>query len=85
MPFSDKPTQVIGYDAVKCRGQSQILAVVGTINNKFNRYFSKVKKQDGSIGEGMRELFKECYEAFFKACGVYPARVIVYRNGVGES
>jgi hypothetical protein len=46
MPFTDKPTQVIGYSSCKKGSNSSIFSICATLNNTFNLYFSDVVIQN---------------------------------------
>ena len=60
------------------------MALVATINKNGNRYFSRVKEQDGDFGDQLQSMFVDAFEAFRKQNdGYYPKQVIIYRNGVG--
>ena len=54
------------------------------MNRDFNRFFSKTKIQDDEIATSIQSVFFEAFEKFFSTNKIYPKRVIVYRDGVGE-
>lgn len=50
LPYFNKPAMVIGYDTFSKRGQKDVLALCASINSTGNRFFSRVKQQNGEIG-----------------------------------
>lgn len=84
MPFYDRPTMVVGYDVCHTRGKKSMLALCATVNNKANRYFSRVTEQAAEISDRLQQVFVDALEAFKKANNIYPQRIIIYRDGVGE-
>ncbi len=69
-------------------GKKSVLALTASINNSATKYFSTCVIQ-GEIGQeaalSLQEGMVKSLEAFKKANGgTYPARLIFYRDGVGE-
>jgi hypothetical protein len=60
------------------------MALVATVNNTANRYFSRVKEQEGEFGDQLQSMFTDAFECFKKNLKCFPKKVIIYRNGVGE-
>jgi aubergine-like protein len=88
MPLiGEAPTMIMGMDVFHKQGKFSVLALVGTTNNHGTKYFSKcavVKEgEDGTVQFG--SMVEAALEAFKKKQGVYPARVIYYRDGMGDS
>lgn len=44
MPFCDQPTMVVGLSVFSKRGQKNIMGMCATINQKVNRFFSRVSE-----------------------------------------
>lgn len=51
LPFLDGPTMIVGLDTCNQRGKKTIMAMVATMNNTGNQYFSRVKEQEGAFGD----------------------------------
>lgn len=84
MPFTDQPSTVIAYDLCKKSGSKHVLGLVATINREFNRFFSKTKMQNDEICTGIQSVFEDAFNTFKGSNGIYPKRIIIYRDGVGE-
>lgn len=84
MPFCDQPTMVVGLSVFSKRGQKNIMGMCATINQKVNRFFSRVSEQSGEIGEKCQEMFTDAFEAFKKQNGIYPKRIVIFREGCGD-
>ena len=90
LPFMDKPTMVCGMDVFHSTalGKKSVLALTASINNSATKYFSTsvIQSEIGQeAGHSLNEGMTKAFEAFKKANGgIYPARVIFYRDGVGE-
>ena len=90
LPFMDKPTMVCGMDVFHntSLGKKSILALTASINNSATKYFSTSVIQT-ELGQeaalSLQEGMTKAMESFKKANnGTYPARIIFYRDGVGE-
>lgn len=86
----DKPTMVCGMDVFHSTalGKKSVLALTASINNSATKYFSTSVIQS-EVGQEachtLHEGMTKGLEAFKKANGgTYPARIIFYRDGVGE-
>jgi len=89
LPFMDKPTMICGMDVFHATnlGKKSILALCASMNNSATNYWSTSVVQDDVGQEGSNNLCKgmaSACEAFKRANGAYPARIIFYRDGVGE-
>lgn len=90
LPFMDKPTMVCGMDVFHntALGKKSVLALTASVNNSATKYFSTSVIQT-ELGQeaalSLQEGMTKSLEAFKKANnGTYPARIIFYRDGVGE-
>jgi hypothetical protein len=86
----DKPTMICGMDVFHSTalGKKSVLALTASINVSATKYFSSCVIQS-EIGQeaahSLHEGMTKALEAFKKANGgSYPARLIFYRDGVGE-
>lgn len=89
LPFMDKPTMICGMDVFHATnlGKKSILGLCASMNNSSTTYWSTSVVQDDVGQEGSNNLCKgmtSACEAFKRANGTYPARIIFYRDGVGE-
>jgi len=85
----DKPTMVCGMDVFHSTslGKKSVLALTASINTSATKYFSTNVIQSELGQEASHTLqtgMGKCLEAFKKANGIYPERIIFYRDGVGE-
>lgn len=89
LPLMDKPTMICGMDVFHSTalGKKSVLALTASVNQSATKYWSTnvIQNELGqeaahSLCQGMN---KAC-EAFKKANGRYPERIIFYRDGVGE-
>ena len=89
MPFSDAPTMVVGYDVHHKKGSQSYLAINATVNKNFNKYWSahlmQGKGDYQEISDKLQTKMVEAMNAFKAQNGIYPKRVIFFRDGVGES
>ena len=89
-PFTDKPTMICGIDVFHktAMKKNSLLAFCGTMNRHFSRYWSTIDMHapGEEIGKGIQSAVKDCILAFKQANGEkFPARLIVYRDGVSDS
>ena len=65
------------------------MAFVATITSKLDRYWSKAVLQNGprdEICHNIKQVLKDACEAFKKQNnGIYPKKIVLYRDGVGDS
>jgi aubergine-like protein len=90
LPFMDKPTMVCGMDVFHntALGKKSVLALTASVNSSATKYFSTAVIQT-ELGQeaalSLQEGMTKSLEAFKRANnGTYPARIIFYRDGVGE-
>lgn len=89
-PFTEKPTMLVGIDVFHntiIKKDSQ-LAFCATMNKYFSRYWSTcdVHRPGEEIGKGVQTAVKDAILAFKETNnGIFPRRIIVYRDGVSES
>jgi len=89
LPFPDnKKVMILGYDVYHCaeRKNESVGALVASTNQRMTKYFSQVSfhKNKSELADNLCEDTKKCLDAFKKANGCYPERIILYRDGVGE-
>jgi len=84
LPFCDKPTMVVGLSMFSKRGSKNIMGMCASVNSTCNRFFSRVKEQKGEISDQLQSMFSDAFENFKTANNIYPQRIVVYREGVGE-
>lgn len=89
LPFSDKPTMLIGIDVYHETklGKNSFLGFVATVDRFFCKYFSKVAMHTvgQEVGTHLNQTMKLALAEFKRTNGVYPAQVIVFRDGVSSS
>ena len=78
---------VIGLSSAKAKGGKSILAVSASVNSQFNRFISKSKVCDISNGASveLESLFVDVFKLFYLTTKKYPERIIVLRDGLGDS
>jgi len=89
LPFMSTPTMIMGMDVFHSTalGKKSVLALTASMNQSATTYWSTSATQDEIGQEAANNLqngMKNAMEAFKKNNGAYPARVIFYRDGVGE-
>lgn len=89
LPFMDEPTMVCGMDVFHSTalGKKSVLALTASMNQTATTYWSTSVTQDEIGQEGsttLQSCMTKALDAFKKNNGVYPARLIFYRDGVGE-
>lgn len=89
LPFMDKPTMICGLDVFHATalGKKSVLALSASMNNSATTYWSTSVVQDDVGQEASNSLctgMNSACEAFKRANGAFPARIIFYRDGVGE-
>ena len=89
LPFMSTPTMIMGMDVFHSTalGKKSVLALTASMNQSATTYWSTSACQDEIGQEAANNLqngMKNAMEAFKKNNGAYPARVIFYRDGVGE-
>jgi aubergine-like protein len=82
---SDAPTMVCGVDVWHGSGKS-IMGFTASLDQNFSKYTSDVKTQDmkEEMSAEIASCVKGCAEGFKALNGVWPARIIIYRDGVSE-
>jgi len=80
-----KKTMIVGIDVCHSRGKS-VVAMCGTTNATFNKYFSTVTFQEKNeeVSTFLKGLMNEILKGYFRANSELPDRVVVYRDGVGD-
>jgi len=89
LPFMDQPTMICGLDVFHDAklGKRSVMALAASQNNTATTYWSTSVVQDDVGQEASNNLcvgMTGALEAFKKNNGQYPARIIFYRDGVGE-
>lgn len=87
LPFSDEPTMIVGIDSYGKAGSSQqVYSFVTTIDESYAKYWSKCafSKKDYPIEQFIKENLKKSVEFFHEKHGIYPFKLIVYREGVSR-
>lgn len=89
LPLMDKPTMICGLDVFHATnlGKKSVLALSASMNNSATTYWSTSVVQDDVGQEASNTLcngMSSACEAFKKANGSFPERIIFYRDGVGE-
>ena len=89
MPFFERPAMVCGIDVYHKvgNGAKSILAFTASMNKRATQFWSGAKIQDEGqeIGNSLEELMAQALTEFKKKNTVFPANVVVYRDGVGDS
>lgn len=89
LPFMNEPTMICGMDVFHSTalGKKSVLALTASMNQTATTYWSTSVIQDEIGQEGCTNLQQgmvKALEAFKKQNGALPARIIFYRDGVGE-
>lgn len=89
LPFMTEPTMICGMDVFHSTalGKKSVLALTASMNQSATTYWSKSVIQDEIGQEGSTNLqtgMTNALEAFKRNNGAFPAKLIFYRDGVGE-
>jgi len=89
LPFMDEPTMICGMDVFHSTalGKKSVLALTASMNQSATTYWSTSVIQDEIGQEGSTNLqtgMTSAIEAFKRNNGAPPAKIIFYRDGVGE-
>lgn len=89
LPLMDKPTMICGLDVFHATnlGKKSVLALTASMNNSATTYWSSCVVQDDIGQEASNSLctgMTGACEAFKRSNGAFPARIVFYRDGVGE-
>ncbi|XP_064210077.1 piwi-like protein 1 [Anguilla rostrata] len=83
-----KHLMIVGIDCYHdtAAGKRSIGALVASLNQGMSRWFSKCVMQDRGqeIMDGLKVALQEALKAWLKYNNCLPARIIVYRDGVGD-
>jgi len=89
-PLSEKPTMIVGIDVFHQAPlkKEYLLSYCGTMNKYFSRYWSTVSLHQSyeEVSIGVQEAVRNSIIDFHASNrGVFPARIIVYRDGIADS
>ena len=89
LPFMNEPTMICGMDVFHDPklGKKSVLALTASMNQSATTYWSTSVIQDEIGQEGSNNLqtsMTKAIEAFKRNNGTAPAKIIFYRDGVGE-
>lgn len=85
--FPFKNWMIIGIDVYhppKGTKSDSICAVVSSLNESYSRWFSMAIPQKGELSEFYKLVFTKALEQYRKVNGVFPAKIVVFRDGVGD-
>jgi len=89
LPLMDKPTMICGLDVFHATnlGKKSVLGLTASMNTSATTFWSASVVQDDIGQEASNSLsteFGKACAAFKRTNGTFPARIIFYRDGVGE-
>ena len=86
LPLTDAPTMVIGIDIFHKQGAHSVLGFCATTDKNFARYVSlpKINAPSEEISAQISESVYQALEQFNEENKRYPARIIVFRDGVSD-
>lgn len=89
MPFSEKPTMVIGMDVYHKPETKKptVLALCATMDRFFCKYWStyKVVTSSQPVANTLQPTICDAFNEFRAQNKVYPLNIVVYREGVPET
>jgi len=89
LPLYDMPTMVLGADvtyAAPGSGQPSVAAVVSSIDRHatvYHTYLRAMPPRTEMISD-LKDMTAKALDGFHKACGVYPQRIVFFRDGVSS-
>lgn len=88
MPLLDKPAMVCGLDVYHAAhlGRKSVVGFCSSFNNSATKYWSKsiVQEKGVEVCVQVQSMLENSLSRFQKTAGVYPHRLIFYRDGLGE-
>ena len=81
-------TLIIGADVYHSKGKESVTAVIGTLNSDYSRFcsLSNVQAKRGQeIMDNVAEMVLECVNAYVEKNKLPPAKILFYRDGVGDT
>ena len=87
LPLSDAPTMIIGIDVFHKKGAHSVLGFCATTDKNFARYVSvpKVNAPSEEVSSQISESVLSAMNQFNSENGRFPARIVVFRDGVSDS
>lgn len=84
LPFSDKPTMVLGISTLLKGSVKRSVSVVATMDRRFCKYWSCFEHLDDSDENvALANAIYNAIKEFDKTNGIFPHRIFAYREGVG--
>ncbi|CDW87091.1 macronuclear development protein 1 [Stylonychia lemnae] len=88
MPILDRPTMICGMDVyhMTSMGKRSVLGFCSSYNNSATKYWSKTVIQDSGVevSHNLQVLIEKALRKFQKVAGIFPEKIIFYRDGVGD-
>ena len=81
-------TLIIGADVYHSKGKESVTAVIGTLNSDYSKFcsLSNVQAKRGQeIMDNVAEMVLECVNAYVDMTKRPPAKILFYRDGVGDT
>lgn len=81
-------TMIVGADVYHQRGKDSVAALIATMDSNYSRYCSVSRTQPAKgqeIMTTMADMLKECIETFKEKAKFLPKRILLYRDGVGDT
>jgi aubergine len=87
LPLTDAPTMVVGIDVFHKKGSHSVLGFCATTDKNFGRYVSlpKINAPSEEISSQISECIFQAMTQFNSENNIFPARVVVFRDGVSDS
>ncbi|KAL3266899.1 hypothetical protein HHI36_011049 [Cryptolaemus montrouzieri] len=85
--FPFKNWMIVGidvYHSAKGSKSDSVCAVVSSMNESISRWFSMAVPQKGELSEFYKMIFSKSLENYRRINGTYPAKVVIFRDGVGD-
>jgi aubergine-like protein len=86
--LQNSDTLIIGADVYHSKGKESVTAVIGTLNNDYSRFcsLSNVQAKRGQeIMDNVAEMVLECVISYVDKNKRPPAKILFYRDGVGDT
>lgn len=83
--FPFKNWMIIGIDVYHSKSiNKSVCALVASMNESITNWYNQAVYQEREIGDHLKYLFIKCLEKYRATNGVFPKKIVVFRDGVGD-
>lgn len=82
--FPFKNWMIIGIDVYHSKGSKSVCGIVASMNESITTWYNQAIFQEREIGDHLKHSFVKCLEKYRELNGVFPKKIIIFRDGVGD-